>query len=100
MGVWCFSVEPGEIGLRALERAGDGIDQHIKDRLAQLAASLAQREAPLYPAIAFVTFGATGALAPHHGKAQGTLGPIVGWFDAVLMQEDPKRGHLALQASG
>ena len=40
-GVWWFSVEPGEIGLTALEGAGDGINQHIKDRLAQLTAGLA-----------------------------------------------------------
>src|SRR5512145_362534 len=31
-GVWWFSVEPGEIGLTALEGAGDGINQHGKDR--------------------------------------------------------------------
>jgi hypothetical protein len=38
-----FSVEPGEIGLTALEEAGDGIDQGAKGRLAQLAAGLTQR---------------------------------------------------------
>ena len=37
-----FSVEPGEIGLTALEEAGDGIDQGAKGRLAQLAAGLTQ----------------------------------------------------------
>ena len=42
-GVWWFSVEPGEIGLTALEEAGDGINQDAKDRLAQLTAGLAQR---------------------------------------------------------
>ncbi len=42
-GVWWFSVEPGEVGLTALEGAGDGINQHAKDRLAQLTAGLAQR---------------------------------------------------------
>jgi hypothetical protein len=42
-GVWWFSVEPGEIGLTALEEAGDGINQDAKDRLAQLPAGLAQR---------------------------------------------------------
>src|SRR5215510_3091994 len=41
-GVWWFSAEPGEIGLTALEGAGDGINQHAKDRLAQLTAGLAQ----------------------------------------------------------
>jgi hypothetical protein len=42
-GVWWCSVEPREIGLTALEGAGDGINQHAKDRLAQLTAGLAQR---------------------------------------------------------
>jgi hypothetical protein len=39
--VGCFSVEPGEIGLTALEGTGDGIDQYAKNRLAQLTAGLA-----------------------------------------------------------
>lgn len=37
------SGEPGEIGLTALEEAGDGINQDAKGRLAQLAAGLTQR---------------------------------------------------------
>lgn len=37
-----FAVEPGAIGLTALEEAGDGIDQGAKGRLAQLAAGLTQ----------------------------------------------------------
>jgi hypothetical protein len=42
-GVWWFSVEPGEIGLTALEEAGDGLNQYAKDCLPQLTAGLAQR---------------------------------------------------------
>ena len=99
-GICWFSVEPGEIGLTALEEAGDGIHQYAKDRLAQLTAGLAQRKRPFDPAIALVTLGATGALAPYYGKAQGSLSAVVGWFHAMLTQEDPQRGHLALQASG
>jgi hypothetical protein len=41
-GVWCFSVEPGEIGLTALEGTDHGINQHAKGRLAQLSAGLTQ----------------------------------------------------------
>src|SRR5438093_12034863 len=77
-GVWWCSVEPGEVGLTTLEGAGDGINQHAKDRLAQLTAGLAQRERPFDPAIALGTLGATGTLAPHHGKAQGSLSAVSG----------------------
>jgi len=42
-GVRCFSVEPGETGLTALEGTGDGIDQHAKGGWALLTAGLAQR---------------------------------------------------------
>jgi hypothetical protein len=95
-----LSVEPGESGLTTLESAGDSVNQHAKDRLAPLTAGLAQRERPCDPAIALVTLGATRTLAPHHSKAQGSLSAVIGRFDAMLMQEAPQGGQLALQASG
>jgi hypothetical protein len=45
-------------------------------------------------------WSSTRTLAPHHGKAQGSLCAVVGRFDTMLTQEDPQRGQLALQASG
>ena len=42
MSVRSFSEEPGEIGLTSREKAGDGVDQDAKGRLAQLPTGLSQ----------------------------------------------------------
>ena len=99
-GVWWFSVEPGAIGLTPLAGAGDGINHHAQDRLAQLTAGLAQRERPCAPALALGPRGAPGARAPHHGTAPGACRAVVGRCDALRTQEAPQRGPLALPASG
>jgi len=55
--------------VRALEKAGDGIDQDTKRGLAHLVPALAQRQAALHPSITFVTFRAAEPL--RHSTTKG-----------------------------
>ena len=64
--------------------AGEGIDQDMKGRLAQLATRLSKRQTPLDPLIAFDTGGTQGGFSPQHGKTQGPLRSIVGSVRAML----------------
>jgi hypothetical protein len=86
--------------LASTEQTGDGIHQDAKGRLTQLPAGLAQRPAPLPPAVAFGTGGTMGALPPQHAKAQRPLGAVVGGLDPMLHKAYPQRRPRALQASG
>jgi hypothetical protein len=86
--------------LTSAEQTGDRIHQDVKGRLAQLTASVAQRQHPLHPAVAFVARAAMGALAPQYAKAQRPLCSIASLKRRSFNQHLVNRilGHLVTES--
>ena len=93
-------VDPGEIGLLAIEETRDGINQHAVGRSGVETASFFEGQELLHPVIALGTRRTQRALTPQHPKAQGPFHPVIGRLDAILGKKNPERIYLAEQAAG
>src|SRR5262249_62152126 len=61
-------VDPGEIGVLAMEETADGIHQHGVGSSGMETARLLERQDALHPPVAFVTGRPKGPLPPQHPK--------------------------------
>src|SRR5262245_61060185 len=82
-----------------MEETADGVHQHGVGGSRVETAGFFERQDTLHPAIAFATGRSQRALAPQDTTAQGSLGPVVGWLDAVLGKKDPEGIHLPQQTA-
>ena len=92
-----YLVEPGEVGLLAMQTAGDRVHQDRRSRPSLEAAGPFARQHALRPAMTGAAGGAQGALAPGDAKTPGPFGAMVGRLNAVLDEQDPERVPLLPQ---
>jgi hypothetical protein len=69
-------VDPGEVGLLAMEEPRDGINQHVIGRPGLETAGLFEGQDPLHPAVALGARGPQGPLLPQDAIPQATPYPL------------------------
>src|SRR5712691_10816343 len=82
-------VEPGEVGLVALEETGHGIHEDVVGRHRSQPTRLFQGQDALHPSIALGTGRPQRALAPEYPTTQRPLRPVVGRLDTVVGRKHP-----------
>ena len=93
-------INPGKVGLPAIEIAGDGIEEDVKCCLSPELAGLPYGQDSLRPAVPLLAGSALHHSSPEHGKAQRPLRPVVGRLNSLFNDEEPQVPEELFQMAG